>query len=225
VRSTNASNEGATSIRAADLAQLLKEKVPIIRRFLILDCCFSASINKEFQSGSGQAATRQLLEELPENGTALLCSSSSSDVSLAPENAQYTMFSGALLQALKSGNSQFGPKMSLEELVDLVRQELRNSHADSAPRPELHAPGQSKGNISRLPIFPNAGRKGPPAPPPPPPPPLPLTPIVKKRSKRLRNVLIAFILLMLFFLIVSAMQDNSGGGSGYHPVYPTHPRK
>src|SRR5271157_1673988 len=48
VRATNEINEGASSIRSNDLASVIKEHAAFLRRYLILDCCFSASIYKEF---------------------------------------------------------------------------------------------------------------------------------------------------------------------------------
>src|SRR5258705_6499833 len=83
VRSTNEINEGASSIRSNDLASVIKEHGAFLRRYLILDCCFAASIYKEFQSGPLNAVRAQIQHELPERGTALLCSSSPREASIA----------------------------------------------------------------------------------------------------------------------------------------------
>jgi hypothetical protein len=85
LRFTNEINEGATSLRAGDLAGVIKENAAHLRRYLILDCCFAASVNKEFQSAALTAAHVQLTNAFPARGTALLCSSNAQEPSLAPQ--------------------------------------------------------------------------------------------------------------------------------------------
>jgi len=105
VRATDERNEGLTSIRMSDLASIIKaDATRWLRRFLIFDCCFSGAALKEFQSGPLQAARVKVLDELPQKGTALLCSASAQDPSLAPMGLQRTMFSDALLKALHQGH-------------------------------------------------------------------------------------------------------------------------
>jgi hypothetical protein len=155
IRSTNEINEGATSIRASDLAGVIKENAAFLRRYLIFDCCFAASIHKEFQSGPLTAARVQLAEEFPERGTALLCSSNAHEPSLAPRGLEHTMFSNALLQALRNGREGIGARLSFSELGDLIKENLRTAYPDSWVRPEVHSPDQREGDIASIPIFPN----------------------------------------------------------------------
>ena len=155
IRSTNEINEGATSIRASDLAGVIKENAAFLRRYLIFDCCFAASIHKEFQSGALSAARVQIAEEFPERGTALLCSSNAHEPSLAPRGLEHTMFSNALLQALRNGREGIGARLSFSELGDLIKENLRTAYPDSWVRPEVHSPDQREGDIASIPIFPN----------------------------------------------------------------------
>jgi photosystem II stability/assembly factor-like uncharacterized protein len=156
IRCTNEIDEGATSIRASELAGIISRNAAFMRRYLILDCCFAASIHKEFQSGALGAARKQIEQDLPPKlGTALLCSSSARDVSLAPEGSSHTMFSSALLQALRHGHEMYGPRFSISQLGDLVNEFLRAAYPDSYVRPEVHSPDQRDGDIARSPIFPN----------------------------------------------------------------------
>jgi Caspase domain len=115
VRYTNAINEGATSIKASELATVIKENTAFWRRYLIFDCCFSASILKEFQGAALEAATIQLEKEFPEQGTSLLCASNSYEPARAPIGAARTMFSDALIKALRTGHSLAGPRLSFGE--------------------------------------------------------------------------------------------------------------
>ena len=155
VRSTNEINEGATSIRASDLAGVIKENASFLRRYLILDCCFAASIHHEFQSGALTAATVQVANEFPKRGTALLCSSNAREPSLAPQGLDHTMFTHALIEVLRKGNKGAGEKLSISELGYLIQENLRNAYPDGWVRPEVHSPDQREGDIGHIPLFPN----------------------------------------------------------------------
>lgn len=155
VRSTNEINQGATSIRAGDLAGVIKDNAAFLRRYLILDCCFAASIHKEFQSGALAAARVQIANEFPERGTAILCSSNAHEPSLVPQGLDRTMFSNALILALREGHEVGGPRLSFCELGELVKENLRNAYPESWVRPEVHSPDQREGDIAHIPLFPN----------------------------------------------------------------------
>jgi len=155
IRSTNEINEGATSIRTSDLAGVIKEDAAFLRRYLILDCCFAASIHKEFQSGALSAARVQVSSEFPKRGTALLCSSNAREPSLAPQGLDHTMFSHALIQALRNGHEAAGARLSFSELGDVIKDNLRVAYPESWVRPEVHSPDQREGDIAHIPLFPN----------------------------------------------------------------------
>jgi hypothetical protein len=155
VRSTDARSEGMTSIRVSDLASIIKNSARFVRKFFILDCCFSAAAYKEFQSSPLSASRVKLLQELPQRGTALLCSASAQDPSLAPVGRSHTMFSGALLSALHHGHGSLGPRLSLSELGDLVKAHIHETYPDTAVRPEVHSPDQREGDVADVPLFPN----------------------------------------------------------------------
>jgi TonB family protein len=156
IRVTDERNEGLTSIRASDLASIIRGSARFVRKFLILDCCFSAAAYKEFQSGPLTAGRTKLLDELPQRGTTLLCSASAQDPSLAPEGLSRTMFSDGLLRALHQGHPFLGPRLSLSELGDLVKANIRESYPNDWVRPEVHSPDQREGDVASVPLFPNA---------------------------------------------------------------------
>jgi hypothetical protein len=74
IRATDDRNEGLSSIRVGDLASIIKGYARFLRKFLILDCCFSSAAYKEFQSSPLTTGRVKLLEELPQRGTTVLCS-------------------------------------------------------------------------------------------------------------------------------------------------------
>jgi serine phosphatase RsbU (regulator of sigma subunit) len=155
VRSTKERNEGPSSIRISDLGHIIRENARFLCQYLILDCCFSAQAYKAFQSGPGDAAVTKTLDSVPRKGTALLCSSGPREVSLAPENCTYTMFSDALLKALRTGDPKFREYLSLSDLGALIERNLRDVYEDGRVRPQVHCPNQPEGDLTNLPLFPN----------------------------------------------------------------------
>lgn len=155
VRFTDQQNEGVTSLRVSDLASVIKACARFLRKFLILDCCFSAAAYKEFQTGPLAASRVKLLHEFPERGTSMLCSASSQDASLVPAGLSRTMFSDALINALRHGHASLGPRLSVSELGDLVKVNLVETYSDTWVRPEVHSPDQREGDIASVPLFPN----------------------------------------------------------------------
>ena len=161
VRSTIEGLEGTSSIRVCDLASALRNSARDLRRFLILDCCFAAAAFKEFQTTPGTAARLQTLDAFPRRGTTLLCSSSSRNVSIAPEGERNTMFSGALLDVLRNGDAAIESALSLEDVGLKITELIRDRYDDRAVRPEVHSPDQREEDIARMPLFPNpANRAG-----------------------------------------------------------------
>ncbi len=160
IRSTDERSEGLTSIRAADLASIIKSSARFLRRFLIFDCCFSSAAYREFQSSPLTAGRVKMLEELPARGTTMLCSASAQDPSLAPEGLSHTMFTEGMLDALRQGHAFFGPRLSLSELGDLIIGRLKEAYPENWVRPEVHSPDQREGDVAGVCIFPNPAFKG-----------------------------------------------------------------
>ena len=164
IRRTRASNPAASSILVTALARTLKENARFLRRIVILDCCFAASAFRAFQSAPTQAAIRQTLDAFevpgvgvgfPVRGTSLLCSSRHNKPSLLLPDGSATMFSKALLEALCTGSPYLLSPLSLYDVARLAEDFLHTLSTRDAPRPEVHSPDQSEGDIARLPFFPN----------------------------------------------------------------------
>jgi hypothetical protein len=126
------------------------------RVYVILDSCFAASAVSDWQGSEIQAAVRKMAQPLPRQGTAFLAAASKYDVTRAPRAECYTVFTGAILEALTRGVDSTQQKMSMYELYEEVRELLRRREFDDDGRPELHSPSQSEGDISRIHLFPNA---------------------------------------------------------------------
>ncbi len=154
IRCTSVNTTGVSAMRGRDLAEVVSTHASHLRRFVILDCCFAGSIVRDFLSAPGEAASRQLMEELPLRGTSILCASSRDDVALAPSNLGTTMFTRALLKTLREGNPTLEESMSIREVKNSVTGLLQRESSTWA-RPELHSSDMREGDIADLPIFPN----------------------------------------------------------------------
>ncbi len=162
IRRTRMDNPRASGVQMISLADTLTEKVRYLRRIIILDCCFAAAAFSAFQSEPAQVAlekTRAAFEfkgkgtGFPGKGTVLLCSSNHTSPSLLLPDGSSTMFTKALVDTLMQGTSPQQEYLSLREVAGLAAQalmEIRN-----APRPIVHSPDQSEGDIADIPFFPN----------------------------------------------------------------------
>ncbi|GGK72437.1 tetratricopeptide repeat protein [Rufibacter glacialis] len=173
IKGTEGSNPGPTSIGIRSLAFTLKEFASHIRKTVILDCCFSGSAAKDFMGLAEKAATIQtlevfkevgtgedVLEVVPEKGTALFCSSNHTKPALIAPDGSTTMFTDGLISALVSGKRCYPDYMSLRTLAELTEQYLVDKYGGAAPKPEVHSPDQRQGDIAKIPFFPNKASYG-----------------------------------------------------------------
>src|SRR5215469_18919094 len=70
IKSTQQESEHVTSLRASDLASVVKADDRFLRKFLILDYCFSQAAHKEFEYDP--MAPGRVMHEFPEGSTAIL---------------------------------------------------------------------------------------------------------------------------------------------------------
>jgi phosphoserine phosphatase len=164
VRSSRAGDLGASGYRISSLARVLNKFATDARRFLILDSCFAGAAVPDFMPQSDATAAVGLIEQqtmdaMSDVGTALLCAASSSEQALAPINDQYTMFSGALLQALSKGSNGSDTLLSFDDLHPLIWSYIRNKFRDLGVPPNLYDADQRRGGISKVGFFPNAARR------------------------------------------------------------------
>jgi WD40 repeat protein len=164
LRRTNASSLRASGMAIDALADVLREKARQMRRYLFLDCCFAAAAFRAFQGGPDQTAITKTQDAFavqarssgfPRRGTVLLCSSDQRSPSLLLPDESCTMFSYALLNILRNGDLHRPRQLSLRDLKELAEDQLAALPEQNAPRPGLHSPDQSEGDVADVPFFPN----------------------------------------------------------------------
>lgn len=159
LKATEQDFEEDTSLSIKSLANRLKRDARFLRRFVILDCCYSGQAAAAFQSQPDKHALRKILEAMPERGTAVFCSSNRKDPSVAPKDQPYTMFSGALRESLLAGEPNQWSRLTFEDLERMVWANICTHFGeDRAVRPELHCPDKSQGDLGVLPFFPNPAK-------------------------------------------------------------------
>jgi len=146
--------ESATSIRFPDLAAAIRKFTG--RKYIILDCCFAAAAVKDLQGDhEGKEFGNYTQQYFPVSGTALLAASSKESPAEAPDDLEYTMFSQALIGCLMG---RIEPPTNLvytmEELHGAIVKVIQSNHALDGVRPEIHAPSQERGDITKVPLFP-----------------------------------------------------------------------
>ena len=104
----------------------------------------------------GLVALDETKEVFPSKGTAVLCSSSSEDLSIAPFGGPYTRFSEALFGVLLEGNKRVPTNLSLHDVGAQVRERILEKYPEDRMRPEVHSAGQTEGDVASVHLFPNA---------------------------------------------------------------------
>ncbi len=142
-----------TRLRFKDLHQVVRSEARHARKFFVLDCCFAGAAMRELMSDDGPtqlaiaSAREAAKDDEAHKGTALLCASSQDEVARAPEGEALTMFTGALLQALRAGTGA-PQRLTLNQARDRAWDVMRERFAGQAVRPQVHSPDQSQGDIA-----------------------------------------------------------------------------
>ncbi len=172
-RRTRVDNPRVSGIQIVALADTIKKKARHLRHFIILDCCYAAAAFGAFQSDPSQVAIVKTIdafevkkkgEGFPRKGVALLCSSDQKTPSLLMPDNSCTIFSDALLNALATGNRFQQGFLSLRDVRELAEDILRDLPIQDQdvlqpPRPVVHSPDQSEGDVAEVPFFPNPAVK------------------------------------------------------------------
>jgi uncharacterized membrane protein YtjA (UPF0391 family) len=164
VRESEPENWDTSCIVAKSLARRIRGSAAFARQIVVLDCCFSGASLIAWQAEPAAAATMirsSVEEEAPSTGAVLICSSAADMVSMAPPDAPTTMFTGALMAALRKGSPELGAAFSPRDARDLTWSEMKALWKDAAVRPVVVGVDRGQGDISEYAAFPNpASNKG-----------------------------------------------------------------
>lgn len=117
------------AIDIRDIRKLMTDESPAANRILILDCCFSG---RAFEAMGGGAAD-SVIEDMGVSGTFTMTSTSENAKAHAPEGAQHTAFTGALIDLLDGGISDGPEYLTLDAIYENVRAALLST---GSPEPK-----------------------------------------------------------------------------------------
>ncbi len=136
----------STSVSATDLKVMLDESLAK-RKILLMDCCYSGAVGKEFTKG-GIDGELQLLSG--GRGTFIMTASTSVQVAFEKEGDQHSLFTKHLLEGIRSGEADRDEDgwIDMAELHGYVREKLKEEGGQQEPL-EWHLEGDGKLIISR----------------------------------------------------------------------------
>jgi len=140
IRATDEEKLCDTGLDVDSLARVINNSARQFRKYVVIDACLSGTIQYcyEWQSLSK---------------CALLVSSNRRDRSKVPAGERYSMFTGALLEVLRSRNSEDDASLSLRDIRYLSAQLIQRKYCSQSVVPEVHVPDQRHGDIAAVPIF------------------------------------------------------------------------
>lgn len=159
--STTRDQRELTAYRSESLGKTLKEKAPVVRKWIFLDCCVAQAAYGDFQPGSepAQVLENDALISFPPSGTAFYAACSSDDFAYSDPAAGSRMFTAALTDVLRKGAPNLSERLTLSEVALMVRDEIQKRHGPDMVAPYIGDPDQRKGELSVLPFFPNPARR------------------------------------------------------------------
>ncbi len=136
----------STSIPAEAVKSLFDE-YSVRKKVLILDCCYSGAIGKDFAKG-GVDGQLQLMAE--GRGTFIMTASTSIQVALEKEGDQHSLFTKHLLAGIRTGEADRNEDgwVDMAELHEYVREKIREEGGQQEPL-QWHLQAGGKLFISR----------------------------------------------------------------------------
>jgi hypothetical protein len=163
IRETDTDGLSYTALDIRSLASVIRSRARLVRRYLILDCCYGAAASRAWSQADGPArlamhsALSVFPAESPIRGTALLSAAESDKEANALGKHEFTAFSDGLLHCLNHGREELGDRISLTSLHWMLVEYLRTTYdgTDSFVRPKVESPEASEGDVAWIPVFPN----------------------------------------------------------------------
>jgi hypothetical protein len=161
LRSTNRDQRDITAYKSETLGRTVKETAPLLRKWILLDCCAAQAAFGDFLPAS---PVEDVLEKdaetsFPPDGAAFYAACSADNFAYNDSRTGGRMFTAALIQVLKDGASQLGERLTLSEVASLVKDEIVRRNGPDSVIPWIGNPDARRGELTLVPFFPNAKRR------------------------------------------------------------------
>lgn len=151
LRFARENEEESSGLPLRALSKTVTENARDIRKFVIVDACYSGSAGSLWPAPKGPVTQQQQsARNTPSRGVTVLCSSDSALPSKALEGHELTAFTGVLMDVLSTRHSNYPELLCLRDIHSLMVQ-----WPDLTIRPQLQSPDQREGDIADVPLFPN----------------------------------------------------------------------
>ena len=134
--SLNATDEediATSSLPASSLRKAVDTHGRHLRRYYIMDCCFAREMLKSLMTND-TSLSRKFWDGPAPEGFALLSATSHEDVAFGEPTDEFTLFSGAVVEALRQGDPRLDERLTLAQVCEL--RHARDSEPGSATPPD-----------------------------------------------------------------------------------------
>ena len=156
IKKSRDENLGVSSITSKSLGKTLSKIANHLRLYIILDCCFSAAFFDSIQAPIIDLVKKDVEDNFPQNGIALLCATSKSRPAMIIRAGAITMFSEGLEMALTKGSTKIENEfLTLRDIGNVTYSYIKDSNPGEAIKPEVHSPKMQNGDIADAPFVKN----------------------------------------------------------------------
>lgn len=156
LKSTRHGREATTGLRLRDFRLMLEQQAHLHNKrcYFIVDSCFASAAVEAFQGTSMEAVVASQFDDLlPQRGMAFLTAVDKKLPAIGRDGSGRTMFSGALVDVLRGHSGTTSGPWDLATLKEKMTSHIKALHGMAGMLPQCHAPQQSDGDVSRVPLF------------------------------------------------------------------------
>ena len=155
LKGTRPGRESATGLGLKSFRLMIEQQGTLINKrcTFFLDCCFAGAAVDAFQLSGLDPMIEAQVRDLPSRGFALLTAADRNLPAMGRDGQGATMFTGALAEVLTGRGTPGGKQLSLGDLCAETARHIKQKHGFDGVVPQCHAPGQSDGDVSRVPMF------------------------------------------------------------------------
>lgn len=162
LRNSRDENRSISSYPFKSLVKTLEHKTRNTRCFVILDCCYAAKAVRESLGPKKEIIEKKIKNTvprkmIPSQGLSLLCASGPDDVAKVI-GREHTLFTEALLDVLKKGNSEKNDELSFDDIKEATWNIIQEDYGSEGVEPFVHTPKTKGGDIANYPLFPNPAK-------------------------------------------------------------------
>jgi hypothetical protein len=153
IKGTPDRNPQMNSLEVGALHNTLSSCAGGLRRYLIVDACYSGATGDVVQD---MGVPSEKLKNLPDRGTVIFSATDSDQRAVIPEGANMTLFTSALLKVLRDGDTSKPKTFCIEDLSESVLMFGRDLFGGDFQAPQV-ATSSGNSDLAKFPLIRNVG--------------------------------------------------------------------